>query len=132
MRDELITYFKTLSLGTFSVSDELPYDKDGQPLHFSNYKKIYVDNPSTAQEGLLNTLDGGSIVNETTTLTAYLVVDAKTLPTNYGTVVTALINGKNNVNIEAKINRTCSVSKSYDVDALLTELTFSFTKLLTT
>lgn len=33
MRDELITYLKTQSLGTVAVSTEVPYGKDGEPLY---------------------------------------------------------------------------------------------------
>jgi len=42
-------------------------------------KKIYVNQPQTAQDPLIDTLDGGGVVDETTTVTVYVATDAKKL-----------------------------------------------------
>jgi len=130
MRDELITYLKTLDFGTVSVSDELPYTKDAAPLYLSNYKKIYVDRPLLSQEPVLNTFGGSGYVNQTTTITAYLVLDAKTLVSNYNSIISQMQAAKNAISNDGRISRTCSISQSYEVDALVTEFTFSFIELL--
>jgi hypothetical protein len=131
MRDELITYLKTLDFGTISVSEELPYTKDAAPLYLSNYKKIYVDRPLLSQEAAINTFDGGSLVNQTTTITAYLVLDAKTTVSNYDSIISLMQAARNGISDDRRISRTCTISQSYEVDALVTEFTFSFIELLT-
>jgi hypothetical protein len=131
MRDELITYLKTLDFGTISVSDELPYTKDAAPLYLSNYKKIYVDRPLLSQEPVLNTFGGNGYVNQTTSIIAYLVLDAKTTVSNYNSIISQMQAAKNAISNDGRISRTCSISQSYEGDALVTEFTFSFIELLT-
>lgn len=131
MRDELITYLKTLSLGTISISEELPWSKDGLPLYYNNFKRIYVDKPQLTQEPAFNTFDGGNYVNQTTSITAYLVVDAKNQPSNLAAIVSLMQGAKNEVTTDRLIGRTCSVNQTFENDALLTEFAYNFTELLT-
>jgi hypothetical protein len=131
MRADLIAYLKTQSLGTVSVATELPYGKDGEPLYLKNFKKIYIDREQTTQEPLFNTLNGGSVVAQTTSVTAYLTVDAKTPLVNYDTIVAHMTAARNLVAIDGNLDRTVAVAKSYDGDAMLTEFTFEFKEVLT-
>jgi hypothetical protein len=131
MRADLIAYLKTQSLGTVSVATELPYGKDGEPLYLKNFKKIYIDREQTTQEPLFNTLNGGSVVAQTTSVTAYLTVDAKTSLVNYDTIVAHMTDARNLVAIDGNLDRTVAVAKSYDGDAMLTEFTFEFKEILT-
>ena len=132
MRDDLIAYLKTQTLKSVSVAEELPWAKDGTSLYLKNFKKIYIDNEQTAQEPLLNTLDGSSIVNETTTVVAYLTVDAKNPLLNYNDIVSIMQDARNQVNPDEKLDRVVSVDKTYQGDALLTEFTFEFRRVITT
>lgn len=131
MRDELITYLKTQSLGTVGVSEEVPYDKDGQALYLKNFKRIYVDRDQTLQEPLFNTMDGGSVVVQTTTTRAYLTIDAKNSLVNYEAIVTIMKNARNLVAIDANMDRTISIAKSYEGDSLVTEFTYEFKEVIT-
>lgn len=131
MRDELITHLKTLNLGTVKVSEELPFNKDGEPLYLKNFKSIYVDRPTLNQEGVINTLDGSSLVNQETIVAAYLTVDAKNQPSNMDAIVSAMRTAKGNVTTDNHINRTVSVSQQYSGDALVTVFEYRFTELLT-
>lgn len=130
MRDALITYLKTQSatLKTVAVSDELPWSKDGEPLYLKNFKRIYVDREQTAQEPLFNTLQGASIVNETTTVTAYLVVDAKNPLSNYDAIIDLMRGARNQVEPQAKLDRIVNVTKTFEGDAQLAEFVFEFRK----
>lgn len=130
MRDDLIAYLKTQSttLKTVAVSEELPWNKDGSPLYLKNFKRIYVDREQTAQEPLLNTMDGVSIVNETTTVDAYLVVDAKNPLTNYDLIVDMMRGARNQVSPGEKLDRTVSVEKTFEGDAQISQFTFTFRK----
>jgi hypothetical protein len=126
MRNELVTYIRSLSLGTVSVSNEFPFTKDGESLYLKNFKKIYIDHEETSQEPLFNTMDGGSVVSETTTIAVYLTLDAKTPLVNYDAIVTQLQNARNMVALNSQLDRTVTVAKSYEGDAVVTEFTFGF------
>jgi hypothetical protein len=132
MRDLLISYLKsqTQTIKPVAVSDELPWTKDGEPLYLKNFKRIYVDREQTAQESVFNTLDGGGLVNETTTVVAYLVVDAKNPLTNYDEIVNLMIQARNQVEPQAKLDRIVNVLKTFEGDAQVTEFTFEFRKVI--
>lgn len=131
MRNDIIAYLKTQSLGTVGISAELPWSKDNEGLYLKNFKKIYVDQDQTIQEPLFNTMDGGSIVSQTTTVVAYLTVDAKTPLVNYDAIVSLMVNARNMVAIDSKLDRTVSVAKNYEGDAIVTEFTFEFREIKT-
>jgi|LauGreDrversion4_2_1035121.scaffolds.fasta_scaffold724946_2 hypothetical protein len=133
MRTAIYDAIKALgstTLGTFSVSSELPYDASGTPLYLKNFKKIYVDVDQVGQEATVATLDGSSWVDETTTVRAYFVTDAKLLPSNYETLVDAVKETRLTTDITAVTKRRCQVSTRFEADALVTEFEFSFTKQL--
>lgn len=130
MREELIAYLKTLNFGTIAVSDELPWSKDGDPLYLKNFKRIYVDRPLITQDAAINTLAGASIVNQTTTLTAYLTVDAKNQPSNLATIISSMTQARGEIQSANQHSRTCQVSQSYQGDALVTEFEYNFIELI--
>jgi len=135
MRAEILSYLDSnFSETGFTVSTELPYDSSGTPLYLNNFKKIYVDRPQTLQEPLIDVLNhtssgGGGVVSETTTVTAYVVTDAKTLPTNYDTMVSSLKNARFATSSD-KTQRTTTVATSFEGDALVTEFNFNFYKVI--
>lgn len=129
MRSELIEYFKTLALGTFSVADELPREESGVPLYLKNLKKVYVDKTVFNDEPLYDTLDGTDIHNEIQSVTAYVAADSKTLPNNYDTVISSLRLGKNINSTQGFNKRECIVTTDYQADVLVTQLEFRYTKL---
>ena len=131
MRSDILAYIKTLSLGTFAVSDELPWDNNGTPLYLTNLKRIYVDADQVAQEALFDTFDCAGPVNEITTVRVYFVTDAKQLPANDDAVVADI---KNSRSISAAVDYTqhlCQVSTEFVGDRLVTQFEFSFRKLIT-
>lgn len=130
MRDTILTYLDSQTFDNFGYSNELPFDASGEPLYLKNMKKIYVDRPQTAQEPLIDTLDNNGIVNETTTVTAYVSTDAKTLPTDYDTMVSTLKQARLEDTTTGWRQRTTEVATSFEDDRLVTEFTFNFTKLI--
>lgn len=134
MRDELIAYLKTSAVVStikpVVVSDELPWTKDGSPLYIKNFKRIYVDREQTAQESVFNTLNGGGVVNETTTVVAYLTVDAKNPLANYDDIVDLMRSARNQVTPQERLDRVVTINKSFEGDAQITEFTFEFRKIL--
>lgn len=135
MRSDLLAYLKTLSLGTYSISDELPWSQSGTPLYLINLRKIYVDADQVDQSVLyetLNTLSGTqvrSVTTETRTVRVYFVNDAKVLPSNYDAVVGALMTARVQDYTAGYTDRTVNVSTSFAEDRLITTLEFRFTKI---
>ena len=129
MREDILTYIKTLSLGTFTISDDLPREEGGVMLYIKNPKRIYVDRPQYNEEPLIQTLNGFDIHSEATTVSIYFTADAKTLPANYGALVENLRLGKNVNTTEGYNNRVVNVATEYLNDLLITQIDYTFSKL---
>lgn len=129
MREDVIDYIKTLSLGSFTLSEELPRDDSGVALYVKNPKKLYVDQDQVSQEPLIQALNGLDIHNEATTVSVYFTADAKTLPANYKSLVNSLKLGRDILPTGGFNNRTVDVQSEYEADLLLTRIDYTFSKL---
>ena len=128
MRQEILNYINGLSLGTFSVSSELPYDASGVALYLSNPKKIYVDNEQATTEPLVSALDGPVIDNEVTSVSIYFTADAKQLPANYNTLVSDLKKAKNITTVTGIHRREMDALTEYQNDLIVNTLEIRFNK----
>lgn len=131
MRTVVYNYIKALGLKSVSISNELPYSTNGSELYLKNKKTVYVDVAESQQDAAIDALNGSGAVDETTTVSVYFVNDAKKLPTDYDTIVTQMKGARTATGTEGYIQRTCNVSSSYQEDAVVTELVFSFRKFIT-
>lgn len=130
MRQELIDYIGTQNLGGFILSQEIPFSSSGVPLYVKNAKRIYVDRTEYSNEPLITTLDGTQVDSEIASVRVYFASDAKQLPPNYDTVVTALRAAKDISTITGVSRRECQISTSFEEDLLVTELEFRFTTII--
>lgn len=131
-RQALVDGLSDLSLGTFAVSSELPWEASGTPLYTKNLKVFYVDEPDSEQTSLINVLCGGSGVSQrVTTISVFVTVDAKQQPTNYDALVESVIALSNTSSISGVYSRECDVITSFEADLLITEFVFRFTDLVT-
>lgn len=130
MREEIISYIKTLSLGNFSISEELPREEGGIPLYIKNPRRIYVDKEEYDMVPIIQTLDGLDIHTEQTSVNVYFTADAKTLPANYSTLVSKLKLGKDINQTVGYTKRKVEVMTETDQDLLITRVNFKFSKLL--
>lgn len=130
MRQQLIDYIGTQNLGGFILSVELPYASSGVPLYQKNAKRIYVDRTEYSNEPLIVTLDGTQVDSEIASVRVYFASDAKQLPPNYDTVITALRAGKDVSSITGVTRRECIISTTFEEDLLVTELEFRFTTII--
>lgn len=129
LRQAIIDGISDLTLGTFSVSSELPWDAAGTPLYQKNPKVFYVDQPDSEQTTLVNVLCGGDgIFSVESTVPVYVVVDAKLQPTNYASLVEAVQTVKDTAAITGVRSRECDVDTRFEADALVTEFVFRFTE----
>ena len=128
MRQEILNYVNGLSLGTFSVSSELPYDQSGTALYLSNPKKIYIGNEQTSTEPLVSALDGPVIDNEVTAVSIYFSADAKQLPANYDTLVTNLRAAKNITTVTGIHRRDLDAVTEFQGDLIVNSMEIRFNK----
>jgi hypothetical protein len=129
MRNDIVAYIKTLSLGTFTFSEELPRSETGQPLYIKNPKRIYVDIEQYGEDVLVQALDGLDVHTESTTVSVFFTADAKSLPTNYNTLVSNLKLGKNVNTTDGYNTRTVNVETEFEDDLLITRIDFTFSKI---
>lgn len=129
MRSEVLAYLKTQNLGSLAISNDLPFDDSGVALYLKNAKKVYVDSNQVASDPIIQTLGGVNINNEATSVTIYFAIDAKTLITNYDTIVSTLRSVKDNVSIDGVHTRTAEVSTEFVDDLLVTQTTITLTKI---
>lgn len=129
MRSDVLAYLKTVNLGSLSITNDLPFDDSDTPLYLKNAKKVYVDAEQVSSEPVVQTLGGVNISNESTSVSIYFTVDAKTLITNYDTIVSTLRSVKDNVNIDGVHTRVSDVSTEYVNDLLVTQTTITLTKI---
>ena len=128
MRQDILDYIASVMVTGFNLTQELPWDKDAGPLYLNNMKTVYVDSAQTSQDPLFDVLNGAGVVNETTTISAYVVTDAKIVPAGYSALVTAISGARLDPAITGYTQKTTTVATSFENDAQVTEFTFNFTK----
>jgi hypothetical protein len=129
MRQEVLDYINSLALGGYFLTEESPWRDNAIPLYIKNLKKIYVDNVEYLSEPLIATLGTLSINQQTRTIRIYFANDAKTLPSNYDTLVEDLITVKDIDLNDGTNRREADVQVSYENDVMVTEIEIRFTKL---
>jgi hypothetical protein len=88
--------------------------------------------PESEETALFNTLSGRSVpslASRVTTIRAYVLVDAKNQPSNYGAVIASVPGVKMTLDIIGVRSREADVNTSFEADALLTEFVFRFTEM---
>jgi hypothetical protein len=131
MRTVIYNYIRALGLKSVTLSNELPYQTNGTDLYLKNKKTIYVDAAQSNQDAVTDTLDGKGAVDEITTVSVYFVNDAKKMLPDYDQIVNQIKGARTATGTDGYIQKLCQVTVSYDEDAMVTELGFSFRKLLT-
>ena len=130
MRTEILDYFKANKVNGYTLTQELPWDTQGNPLYLKNFKYIYVDSDQIAQEPLIDVLNGAGIVNQITTVSTFITTDAKNQPSNYATMVSTFMNARLDTDIAGVTQRATQVSTEFIGDAQVTQFDFSFRQLI--
>jgi hypothetical protein len=130
MRDLILAWLTDNAVTGYTVTTELPWDSSGQPLYLNNMKRIYVDQPQTGQEPLIDVLNGSGVVNENTTVTIYLATDAKKLPANYDTVTAMIKSTRLDPAVTGVTQRATQVSTEFIADVLVAQFDINFRKLI--
>lgn len=131
MRTVIYNYIRDLRVQGLTLTDNLPFDDNGAPVYHHNKKHIYVDVAQIQQQPVFDTLDDSGVVNQTTTVSVYFVYDAKKLLPDYDDVIQSMAGARTAAGTEGYTQKLCQVLTSFDTDALITHLEFSFRKLIT-
>jgi hypothetical protein len=129
MRQEFIDYFKGLKLKNFKVSDELPFSNSDRTVYIKNPKAIYTGLEQKTQEQLIPVLGNHGVFQEVHSVSVFFTTDAKTLPSDYQTVVDSLKSGKDITTTEMYFKREVDSTTSFEGDLMVTQLDFRFSKL---
>jgi len=105
---------------SYSISSELPFESGGIPLYTKNLNTVYVDEQEIAVEELYDTLDGTDIYETTTTINAYLAVDAKNQTSDIDTVIANLLISRN------AITGTVENTSNYETEIIDDVITYTF------
>lgn len=134
MRAELIAAIKALSrdtLGTFSVSDSLPWSSDGTPLSVKNLKVIYVNQSQQDLDPIIDTLDGTGFATETVTTQVTFATDAKQLPANHATLVSAIQALRLDFSSDGYRQRRITTTTELAADVMIVSFDFVFQRTVT-
>jgi len=125
MRSQLLTAITsaTSTLTQFAVAQELPWSQNGSPLFRKNMKRIYLDRDVMTEVTLIPTLDAQDVMQNDLVVTAYLAVDAKTVPTQLDQAVTQILAAKNAISI---VNSGLESDYTIEVDEDVLVYTFEF------
>lgn len=131
MRSEILTYLTTQLKGKgVNVSTELPWFSGTEPLYNKNMKTLYIDEEETAQEVIIPVLPpSADVVEETTSVVAYLQVDAKNQPSNIDTIISIIKGAKDISTITSVGDRLVSVETEITSDKILYTITYSITRI---
>jgi hypothetical protein len=132
MRTVIYNYIKDLKLRNYILVDGLPWEGNGTPLYLNNKKHIFIETAQTSQSPVFDTLDNkAGAVDEVITVSVFFVNDAKKLPLDYDSTIELLKGARTAVGTERYSQKLCQVTSSFQEDAIVTKLEFSFRKLLT-
>lgn len=134
MRAELIAAIRAFdrdTLGTFSVSDMLPWSSDGTPLTVKNLRAIYVNQSQQDLDPIIDTLDGTGFATETVSTQVSFATDAKQLPANHGTLVSAIQALRLDFSSEGYRQRRITTTSELAADVMIVSFDFVFQRTVT-
>lgn len=131
MRTGLIAAIQTATstLTQFTVSQELPWLQNAQPLYMKNMKKIYVGPTEQVESTIFDVLDGGNVFQEEMTTRAYVAVDAKNPPSQLNQLITNILTCKSQTGV-VSFDEESDYTVEQDEDRII--YTFEFRLLVAT
>ena len=121
MRTALLNYLKANLSGSITAAIEFPWNQGDNPLYLQNKKRVYLDEPDTKQNSVIQLLNSDDIVETVTTVKGYLAVDAKNRPIDLDSALTTLKVAKDLSNISS------SFRKEFDYDATIDRDVMTYT-----
>jgi hypothetical protein len=129
MRAEILDYLQGLNLGSFTVSQEIPWTDGGVPLYLKNLKRVYVDNDNVETVPLFATLDGLNVQQKITTVRVYFANDVKVQPPDYTDAVSQITAVRDLSTLTGVHRREVDITTSIENDNQVTEFEFRYTNI---
>lgn len=127
MRTALLSYLTTNLTGTIKPSQELPFEQGGTANYLRNMRKVYLDEPYTEQDSLINTLDEVSEVNQViTTVRAYLAVDAKNRNADLDSALSIMTSALRQASITNSFRKEFDYTTTIDDDRIIYEFEYRY------
>jgi len=130
MRTELLSYLTSNLTGAIKTSQELPFEQGGSANYLRNMRRVYLDEPFTEQDALINTLDEASEVNQKITyVRGYLAVDAKNRNADLDSALTTMSNALRQANITDSFRKEFDYTTTIDDDRVIYEFEYRYYQL---
>lgn len=127
MRAELLAYLSVYLTGQIKVSQELPFEQGGNALYLKNMRKVYLDEPYTEQDILVNTLDESNDVNQQITyIRGYLAVDAKNRNPDLNAALSTMQNALRQAEISNSFRKEFDYTVAIDNDIVTYEFEYRY------
>ena len=134
MRPQLIAAIRAFPkavLGTFTVSDSLPWTSDGTPLTTKNLKVIYCDAEQRDVSPIVDTLNGKGFATEIITTTVSFASDAKQLPSNHASLIDSLEGLRLDFTDSGWRQKRVTTVTELNADILIMQFDFEFQRTIT-
>ena len=127
MRTQLLSYLTANLTGTIKPSQELPFEQGGSANYLRNLRKVYLDEPYTEQDALINTLDESMEVNQLITrVRGYLAVDAKNRNADLDAALTTMSNALRQADITDSFRKEFDYTTTIDDDRVVYEFEYRY------
>jgi hypothetical protein len=126
MRQQLLDYLTANLTGSIKTSTELPFESGGAALYQKNMRRVYLDEEYLEQDQLVPVLDAQDIMQQITTVRAYLTMDAKQRNADLDSALTTLAQARVGANITDSFRKEFDYITSIDNDVLLYEFEYRF------
>jgi len=126
MRTELLNYLKANLSGSITAAAELPWSSGDSPLYLTNKKRVYLAEPVTKQNSVIQVLSGDDIIETVTTVEGYLAVDAKNRPIDLDSALATLRVAKDLSSVMDSFRKEFDYTATIDRDVMTYTLEYRF------
>jgi len=126
MRTELLAYLSTALTGTITVSNELPFEQGGSAVYLKNKRKVYLDEPQVEQGTLIPVVNGADVMQNITTVSVYLAVDAKNRNADLNSALATLAQARLSATLPTSFRKEFDYTTSIEADTMLYEMQYRF------
>lgn len=127
MRTQLLSYLTANLTGAIKPSQELPFEQGGSANYLRNLRKVYLDEPYTEQDALINTLDDADEVNQKITyVRGYLAVDAKNRNADLDAALTTMSQALRQADITDSFRKEFDYTTTIDDDRVVYEFEYRY------
>lgn len=95
IRSQIITALRENLPTGFRISDEFPWNAQGEPLYLKNKRVVYVSQDQTETTPLFRVLGNQDVMQTRSLVQVYLAVDAKNVPAGAQTLEQQITSVKN-------------------------------------